>query len=595
MKIKEKNVHSLLNESVRKVRRILDIKKTIQKIISATNLTSIIISIFGIFLLLYQLRVVDKNAFLTIHFHKIFLSIIVLYTVIIIWQMKKTDTSRFIGYVIQSLLLIGIYFYSKILGGAMHAKHFWIMLGIAVYIWVIISTWSSLLYSSLTPSQIVAFSFMFVIIMGALMLYLPASTKKGNMSFIDALFMATSAVCVTGLSVFDIGKNLTFFGQVVMLSLIQIGGIGIMTFSVLFIQILGARVSINDRIRNFGLFDINTKYKPKHIVYTIIITTFLIEIIGAAVLYANFNSISHGNERLYAAIFHSVSAFCNAGFSIFSDNLYSFIDNYPVVLTICFLIIFGGIGFIVMFHIFLFVLRKFTQFINFPIFKIRNTIQIKIVITTTLSLLIFGTVFILFNEYNNSFRDFPIEKKIITAFFSSVTPRTAGFEIMPIALFKDVSKLCIMFLMFVGASAGSTGGGIKTTTFFVLIYSLVLVVKNKSYIAINGRRIAEHLVNKAVAVTTIAVIVCLTSTYAIYLLQPELPLFSIAYECISALSTVGLSLGITTSLSSTSKIIIIFLMYVGRIGYLTILMSIGHARNDSANIIDIPSEDIMIG
>ncbi len=572
----------------------LEKKSSFKDIISATNLVFIAISIFGIFLLLFQLEVPDASRFLAVHFKKILFSLSICYLLSILWQFRCIEKHKIIIYIIQSVLLVALALF--IPKDFEHNKYhfFWYFFGIALYTWVLMSNWASLSTSSLTPSQLISFSFIFAIISGALTLYLPISIKEGSISFIDSIFMATSAVCVTGLSLFDISETFSLFGLIVLLILIQIGGIGIMTFSVLFMSMISQKVSVNDRVRNYSVFDLGLEYKPLVVVRVIMITTFVIEAIGAVILFMHIN-IGTLEERIFNSIFHSISAFCNAGFSTYG-GLYSFADDYSFVLTICALIIFGGLGFTVIFHLLLMLRQKVrANIFKTKCKKIRMTTQTRVVLTMTILLLVFGTLFLLFNENSHSFKDYSFDKKLVVSFFNSVSPRTAGFEIVPISEFNESSQWFVIFLMFIGASPGSTAGGIKTTTFFLLLCSLYIVVKNKTYATVAGRRIQNFLISKSIAVAIISLSIAIVSSYLVSLFNPEKDLFAIIYECTSAISTVGLSLGGTDSFSDPSKAIIILLMYIGRIGHLTIFMSLGHPDSERTRLLDLPSEDIMIG
>ncbi len=574
--------------------REVQTKSSLKDIISATNLVFIVISIFGIFLMLFQLEVPNPERFLVVQFKTILLLLSVLYAISILWQFRSVEKSRMITYTIQVVLLILLalciprhFNYSRL-----HA--IWYGFGIALYIWVLMSNWFSLSTSSLTPSQLISFSFIFAIISGALTLYLPLSIKVDSISFIDALFMATSAVCVTGLSLFNISETFSLFGLIVLLVLIQIGGIGIMTFSVLFMSVIARRVSVNDRIRNYDVFDLGIEYKPMIVVRTIFITTFVIEAIGAIILFAH---ISDGtlSERIFNSIFHSISAFCNAGFSTYG-GLYGFADDYSFVMTISALVILGGLGFTVMLHLLLMLRQNFRIYVlKQKCKRIRMTTQTRVVLMMTVLLLVVGMVFLFFNESNHSFKDYSIDKRLVVSFFNSVSPRTAGFEIVTIAEFNESSQWLIVFLMFIGASPGSTGGGIKTTTFFLIICSLYIVVKNRTYANVAGRRIPNFLISKSIAVVLISTSIAVVGSYLVSVFNPEADLFAIIYECTSAISTVGLSLGLTDTFTDPSKAVLILLMYIGRIGHLTIFMSLGHPDGDRVHLLDLPSEDIMVG
>ncbi len=416
--------------------------------------------------------------------------------------------------------------------------------------------------------------------MGSVLLVLPLSSIKG-ISFIDALFTSTSAICVTGLTVLDTGKDFTMFGKIVILVLIQIGGLGIMTFSVLFLLFLRDKMPWNAKIA------IKTTYSEKYfdlkyLIKNIIAVTVMVETVGTLFLFIYFHF--HGfafNNALFIALFHSVSAFCNAGFSLFSNSLIDYQESWYVNLIIMFLIIAGGIGFTV----FLDIRRK------------KFSLHSKIALTVTGILILLGTLFILFSEYSNSLAQLDLNGKILVSLFQSVTTRTAGFNTVNLNQFKDFSLIIIMMLMFIGASPGSCGGGVKTTTFTVFLLTLISTARGRDYINIFKRTIPKEIIFKSFAIILISVSTLILGILALAYFDPtpmnRFDFLSSTFEAFSALGTVGLSMGYTQKLTMGGKIIIILLMYIGRVGPLTLLLGLRYTSKK--HMIKFAEENVMLG
>lgn len=450
----------------------------------------------------------------------------------------------------------------------------------------------------LNPAQLFIISFASIICAGALLLMLPNFTTEG-IGFIDALFTSTSAVCVTGLSTVDVGKVFTPLGQSMLIILMEAGGIGIMTFTSYFGYFFkgGAsyqnRLMIQDMTKTERISDVfNTLRK-------IIVITFLIEIAGAALIYASIDPavIPGIGQRVFFSVFHAVSAFCNAGFSTLSGNLYepAFRFNYPMHLTIAGLIIIGGIGFPIIFN----ALSYLKYFLLNRVFKLNAMqspwvlgINARIVLLTSAILLIAGTVLIYFLEYNNSLADHKGAGKLISAFFSATTPRTAGFNSIDMSALHISSILVISILMWIGASPGSTGGGIKTSTFAISFLNFLSLARGKDRIEVFKREISPFSTRRAFAAISLSLIIIGVSIFFMAIFDHDKDLMKIAFESISAFGTVGLSLGITSSLSVGGKIVIILTMFIGRVSMLTILVAF------MRRIINLkykyPAEDILI-
>jgi trk system potassium uptake protein TrkH len=440
----------------------------------------------------------------------------------------------------------------------------------------------------LRPAQIILFSFVGVIVLGAFLLMLPVSAQVGkSISFIDAIFMATSATCVTGLTTLSLETDFSLFGQIVILLLIQIGGLGIMTLSSSMTILLGRSMAMKDRIIMQDLLDISSLEELLAMIVDIIKYTFFIELWGAIILTVafTFEGFEFGTA-IYQGFFHSISAFCNAGFSLFNNSLESYATNPLIHGTISVLVTFGGIGFIV--------LRELKEMLVKRRSLVRMSLHSKIVIVTSIVLTISGMIFIFFGEFLTSLDGYTLWEKLQISFFQSVTLRTAGFNSIPLTNLNTYTIYVMALFMFIGASPGSTGGGIKTTTLAILIQSIIATLKGDKTVSFFNRSIAAPIVVRATALTFISIL--LTSFFILVLmrLEPQQSFLPIFFEVISASGTVGLSLGITSILSVAGKFAIALLMLVGRIGPLTLLLALGEQVKSKGEF-EYPQGRIMIG
>lgn len=435
------------------------------------------------------------------------------------------------------------------------------------------------------PALMFIFSFLVLIVIGAFALMLPVSTVSGEFKFIDAIFTSTSAVCVTGLGVVDTGTYFTRFGQNVILALISLGGLGVMTFTSFFGLFFKGETSFKNQI---FYKDVMGEDTLKNVFSTIIkIVTFAIgvEIVGAAILYMGLNTSDFGGnvgERIYFAVFHSISAFNNAGFQLKSEGLYDITlrDNHFFQTIIALLIIFGGLGFYISFNIVDYVRQRIRA--RFRQLALGETYQhvpwvlnfnSRIVLRTTAILLVVGTVAFYITEYNTvSIEEHGGIGKWLVAFFMSVTPRTAGFNNIDMANLTREGMMVTLLLMWIGASPGSTGGGIKTTTFAVATLGIFNIAKGRDHVEFAKREIANESLLRAFIVIALSLIALGLSTLAVGYFNPEISLDKIVFECFSAFGTVGLSLGITAQLTTASKAIICITMLVGRVGTFTLLL-----------------------
>jgi len=443
------------------------------------------------------------------------------------------------------------------------------------------------LYRWLTgnPPVTLMLSFLLVILFGAILLMLPVSSKLKTVTpFMDALFTATSATCVTGLVVVDTGTHFSFFGQMVILMLIQIGGLGIMTISTVFAIILGQRINL--KLENIMYQVVGGSYAVNvfQLLKSIVLVTLVIESVGTLLLFARFAQDFQPMEALFLSLFHAVSAFCNAGFSPLGNNLVSYVDSLAVNLVITALIIAGGLGFSVIIDLQHHALKKDRAR--------KLNLHTKIVLVTTAFLLVLGFTVFYLAEYNGAMRGFSIHRRILGSWFQSVTLRTAGFNTIDLSQIGKASVLISIVLMFIGASPGSTGGGIKTTSFAVLTLSVISLLKGKRHISVFKRRIHEYNFREATGLIMLSITIILVVLFFLMLVEPH-AFDKLLFEAVSAFGTVGLTLGITPQLTVIGKLLITILMYVGRIGPLTMIYAFS-TRAKQINI-NYAEEKIPIG
>lgn len=448
------------------------------------------------------------------------------------------------------------------------------------------------------PAIVFVGSFMILGLTGAFLLMLPSATTNG-ITFTNAIFTAISAVCVTGLAVVDTANDFTLIGQSIILVLIQLGGIGILTFTSFFAFFFRGSSSFKEGLNTKDFIATEGLRDVFRAALNVVIFTLSVEFIGAIFIY--FSVLDNGaiDNKFFFSLFHSISAFCNAGFSIFSAGLFdeSIRFNYFFQWIIMTLIVFGGFGHNIVFNFYQYIKTYMLEL--FDKTRIHKQIRIitvntRLVIYTTLLLLVVGFVFLYFTEYNNTLQmhDTPFGK-ITNAAFNSVTPRTAGFNTIDFTKMTVPSLLFIIFLMWIGASPASTGGGIKTTTFALATLNIFTVAMGKSRIQILGRRVTSESTSRAFAILCISLIVIGISIMALLILEPkDTPLLTVVFECFSAYSTVGLSLNFTPTLSEPSKYVIIATMFVGRIGMLNLM--VGMLRRLNHQFYEYPKENILI-
>jgi len=433
----------------------------------------------------------------------------------------------------------------------------------------------------LNTAQIVALSFIITICIGMVLLTFPTATTDGQgASLIDALFTSTSATCVTGLIVQDTPHYFSRFGQWVILALIQLGGLGIMTYSA-FVALLLKKFSLGQRKMVQEMFE--EERNVFSMIFYIVKMTFFVELAGIVLLFVRWNFVfKDPMQTLYLSVFHSVSAFCNAGFSLFSDSLEGFTGDLWINAMMMLLIVVGGLGFIVIYE----------TSGQWKKQKLRLSTHSRIVIFSSAFLIVLGFLVIFFFEFDGSLIDYPLPTRFLAALFQSVTARTAGFNTIPVGQLSRVSLTFIILLMFIGASPGSTGGGIKTTTFAVLLLSVTSIFRGRDHVEVFRRSILPANILKALALLVFA-LVLVVIIFGLLLATEDFAYLPLLFETVSAFGTVGLSTGITASLSTSGKLLIILLMYAGRIGPLTLGLAL--AREMKKKKVGYPDARVMIG
>lgn len=438
----------------------------------------------------------------------------------------------------------------------------------------------------LDPPKILVLGFLTISLLGTFLLSLPYATVDGKgLSFLNALFMSTSAACVNGLVVVDTGTTFTLFGQLVILSLIQLGGIGFMIFATFFALLLGKKISLKERLLLRESLNNTSIAGVVKLTKRILLFTLLIEIIGAFLLACRFANEMPIGKAIYYGIFHSISNFNNAGFDLMGNfkSLTPYAEDPIVSFTVCSLILLGGIGFIVLNEVFEYQETR------------RLSLHTKVVLATSFILTFGGTILILLLEIGNPKTLQPLSYfgKVSAAFFQSVTPRSAGSSTLNISDLSQSTLFLLIFLMFIGASPGSAGGGIKTTTFATLLGTVWSQIKGKQEVVFFRQSIPFDTIYKALTVTTSGLVVVVILTMILTITENGKDFLMILFEAVSASSNVGLSMGLTPELSPAGRILIIFAMFAGRIGPLTLAYAI--AIRQEPNAFRYPKGKMMIG
>jgi len=443
----------------------------------------------------------------------------------------------------------------------------------------------------LSPTRIFVLSFAAVILAGGILLWFPFSATKGNLRFVDALFSSTSAVCVTGLVVIDIGKDLTTWGQVITIFLFQIGGLGIITFSTVFFVLMGRGISFKGREIVQSTF-LHTPRRDFIVISKMVLWfTFITEALGTLFLFIRFSIDFPLGTALYHAVYNAISAFNNCGYSLFSDNLMGYQGDLIVNLTIMGLIVHGGLGFIVQYE----VLSWFKGA------QKRLSVHTKIVLISTALLILSGAFFFYLFERNHIIKDATVLTKILTSFFQSVTPRTAGFNTVDIGLLTNATILLMMVLMFIGASPGSTGGGVKTTSAALLVMLMWNRIKGNLDLNVFNRTIPREIVSRSISIIfASAFSIAIITSVLLIAGEGRLPplesrhhFVEYLFDTVSAFGTVGLSMGVTPKLNDLQKYALILMMFVGRVGPLTLAFSL--SREAAGKSLTYAEEGVMVG
>ena len=445
----------------------------------------------------------------------------------------------------------------------------------------------------LSTTQIILLSFLVTILIGSGLLALPISSASGEaVPYLDALFTATTSTCVTGLVTIPTVSTWSVFGQIVILLLIQIGGLGIITIMSGLMLLLNRKMGIDDRLLIQDAFNLNTMSGLAKFIKNVLIGTLIIEGVGA-VLYMIVFVPDFGARGIWISVFNSVSAFCNAGIDIIAENsLCNYATNPLINIVTSALIILGGLGYIVWWDVIRVVKSRSPK--NRKIFR-HLSLHSKIAITATAVLILVGAILIFIFEYDNplTIGEMSLFDKIQISLFQSVTTRTAGFATIPQENLTNASATVSIILMLIGGSPVGTAGGMKTVTIAVLICSAFATIRNKNSVTLFGRRISEESIKKAVSVVVMFLTICAISTILLMATSNASPLDAV-FETVSATATVGLSRNLTATLNTFGKLIIIVTMYFGRVGPISLAIALG-SKNESQNVITEPTEDISIG
>jgi trk system potassium uptake protein TrkH len=525
--------------------------------------------------------------------------------------LSKSEFWRANWFEIPLLLMLGITvfgagrWFAPTKPETMEVRHFTVGLYLVVQVIAkLCKTSVNMAASGRSPTQTLIASFLVLIFSGAGLLMLPAASADGkeSLSFIDALFTATSGTCVTGLIVKDTGRDFSMMGQMVILALIQLGGLGIVVFGAVFALLLGQAFSLRESVAMQDLLSARTVSRIGNMIAFIFVSTVLIEAVGAVSLLGMWDG--DVQNKWFCSIFHAISAFCNAGFSLFSNSFVGYSRSWQTYLVICPLIIFGGFGFSVLYDLVNIAADRIKRFFKKWFYKQyrlsmeapkRMRLQTKIVLSASASLIVLGTLAILLFERYASGPVNPAENTIPNALFQSVTARTAGFNTVNISAMSPSSRFILILLMFIGGSPGSTAGGIKTVTIAVIIMTTIAALRKRQEVELFRRSVRVVVVGRAVTVTLLFVTVLFIGTLALSITENSncFTMSDIMFEAASALGTVGLTTGITPLLTTAGKLIIIAMMLIGRLGPLTLLAAL--TFNLKPARYNYPQEAVIVG
>lgn len=442
-----------------------------------------------------------------------------------------------------------------------------------------------------SPGRLLFTSLCGIVALGTVLLSLPFA-QAVPISLFDTLFTTVSTVCVTGMQVVPIGSSFTFFGQIVILILMQVGGLGLMTFS-FFIASLFLNLGMTSKLMAGQLFEFESWHKIRSFLTVMVLVTLSLEALGALLLFRAFSPFMTPGAAAFHAIFHSVSAFCNTGISLFEHNMVTFSNNGAVLGTLAGLVVAGGIGFLVWYEVahsiknfFLWVRNKACPLFSF-------SLHTRLALLTTTLLIVLGTLCIWGIEHHNSLAHVDGAYSWLNALFLSISMRSAGFMVCDMTTMSNATILILLALMMIGASPGSTGSGIKTTTFALFCASVRAIIQNRDAVEISGRTIPNDQMQKVIGVFTVALSWVVLTTLILLLLEPQCSFISILVEAVSAFSTCGITMGLTPQLCLISKILLMMTMMVGRIGLLTLVLSL--RKDTQKHLYRYPEERVLLG
>lgn len=538
---------------------------------------------FGVFILNYILKLffeLDRKAFLKQTWLEALLLLLIVYNAISLYVFKVPVVGKIFNYLDIDPLSPRYAFFIQ----------FFLILLVAIETIKSARNFGKL---PIKPGGLFVLSFLLLIVIGTGLLSLPAITTGGeSMRFIDAFFTSASASCVTGLIVVDTATFFNFKGQVLLLFLIQIGGLGIISFATFFATFYKKGVGVKHQFAIQQIFDSETLSGSYGLLRKVFIYTISIEAISAFVIYMLWGDYHFADGgKIFFSIFHAISAFCNAGFSLFTDNLMEagIADKYILHFAFAVIIFFGSLGFPAMRD--MFEVKNLKARLRMPWKKWKLSTQIAFY--SSITLIIFGGILFYFLERDGVLKGVDTFPAVVTAIFQSVVTRTAGFNSIDIGALGIPMLIIFIFLMFTGASSGSTGGGIKTSTFVVIFTAMWGIIRGKKLISFGRRTISHELIYKAFAIFVFSASFIFICTFILTLIEPQIPIMNILFEEVSAFATVGLSTGITAQLSDASKIVLIISMFVGRVGILTLAFAL--SSEVGTNAYKYPNSHIMIG
>ncbi|WP_242927483.1 TrkH family potassium uptake protein [Pontibacter vulgaris] len=581
---------------------------------AAMRRTTYVLTLVAVGLLLYAHGVVERPETLRLLFYAIdaILAVFVLiYFLRILYAFERIKFLRrtwFEG-ILMALILINhvgtyllgvpvVYNVFESIGVALSVEFYRVAVSLYMLVLLVIELLETKIHQrslSIKPSFAFILSFIILILSGAGLFMLPKMTHAPEgMRFLDALFMSTSASCVTGLAVVDASTYFTFGGQVVLLLLIQMGGLGILTFATFFVSLMRSGVGIRQHVAMYELLEGESLYSTRGLLQKLVYLTFTIEAIGAIAVFMTWGrdaQFADLGAKIFYSVFHSVSAFCNAGFSLYPEGLYTLPvrHSYLLHLVIAFLIIFGGIGFPTILDVLSPAAMRERMNSPWKNWKLLS----RVTIYTSAALIAIGTIGFFFLEYNRTLTGLNFSESLITSFFQSVTTRTAGFNTVDMSGLAVPTMLLIIVLMFIGASPGSTGGGIKTTTFVVILLSVITTIRGKKHLEIGRRTVPQSVAYKAFSVFAFAAIINLTCIFILSITDPQYDIIRLAFEQVSAFATVGLSTGITAGISDVGKVILILSMYIGRVGTITLALAL--STRATTTDYKYPSTHLVVG